>query len=160
MDRILQGYPQIDKAGKLWDYTCFALWNCFEPEWFQTKSVKEYERYEVKKLAKGYEQKSCPHAQKVSRLMEMLDEIRLCTDAHQLWNLFFDAKTQEEQEDRRIILRGYRDEFFDKIHNGRTGGMAAEDLDQSLVLFYDMEKSSLTLSGGLASGRRSGKSYC
>lgn len=139
-NRILNAYPQIDKAGKLWDYTCFSLWNRFEPEWFQTKSVKEYERYEVRKLAKGYEQKSCPHAEKVSRLMETLDQIRLCTDAHQLWNLFFVTKTEEEQNDRHMILRGYREEFFDRMKNGRTGGTTAQDLDQSLVLYYDPEK--------------------
>lgn len=138
--RILQGYPQIDKAGKLWDYTCFVLWNRFEPEWFQTKSVKEYERYEVQKLAKGYEQKPCPHAEKVCSLIKTLDQIRLCADAHQLWDLFFDTKTPKEQEERRLMLRGYRDEFFDRIQNGRTKGTTADDLDQSLVLFYDPEK--------------------
>ena len=139
-NRIVNADPQIDKAGKLWDHTCFSLWNRFEPEWFQTKSVIEYERYEVQKLAKGYEQKSCPHAEKVSRLMETLDQIRLCTDAHQLWNLFFATKTEEEQNDRHTILRGYREEFFDRMKNGRTGGTTAQDLDQSLVLYYDPEK--------------------
>lgn len=140
VDRILAGWPQIDKAGKLWDYTCFALWNRFELEWFQTKSVKEYESYEVKKLAQGYEQKPCPHAEKVSKQMQMLEQIRLCKDAQQLFQLLSDTATQEEQEDWRILLRGYRDEFFEKIQNGRAGGTTAEELDLSLALFYDTEK--------------------
>lgn len=145
VDRILNGYPQIDKAGKLWDYTCFSLWNRFELEWFQTKSVSEYGQYEVQKLAEGYEQKSCPHAIKVQKLMEIYDQARLCTDAHQLWDLFFDTAAQEDQADRRMLLRGYREEFFDRIKNGRTGGTTVQDLDQSLVLFYDPEKKQFDL---------------
>lgn len=144
--RLAGGYPQTDGYHLLWEDTCFLLWNCFNPDWFEVSSVDAYKQYNVQKLAQGYGQKSCPHAKKTNQLILTLEEARECTDVQRLWALLFTGQSEEDKKQRRKIQRAIREEFFSGSGNVRwEGNDPVAELDCSLLLFYDTEKEQFDL---------------
>lgn len=142
--RIRQNETQDDGYIQLWDDTCFLLWDKFDMEWFETDSAESYQQYQVQKIARGYGQKSCPNAKKVSQMLSVLEEARGCRDVHRLWELLYDSRSEEDKKYKRKIQRGIREDFFAKyVSNARD--MDIENLDCTLLLFYDMEKKQFDL---------------
>ena len=163
-DRIRQNVTQDDGYAQLWDDTCLLLWDRFDMEWFETDSAESYRQYQVQKLARGFGQKSCPNAKKVSRLISILEDARSCRDIHRLWELLYDSQSEEDKKYKRRIQRGMREEFFanagsvrrreqdrylSDAENARREAseqyISGTKLDRSLLLFYDMEKKQFDL---------------
>lgn len=142
IDRIRQSAVQDDGYARLWDDTCFLLWDRFDMEWFETDSTESYKQYQVQKLARGFGQRSCPNAKKVSRLISILEDAKSCRDVHRLWELLCDSQSEEDKKYKRKIQRGIREEFFARYSSGIAD---TESLDCTLLLYYDMEKKQFDL---------------